>query len=43
MPTDQKDGMHHDINMFYRDAGAKDAPVLLLLHGFRHPTLCTET
>ena len=24
----------HDVDVFYRDAGPKDAPVLLLLHGF---------
>ena len=29
--------IHHsgnDLDIFYREAGAKDAPVILLLHGF---------
>lgn len=31
------------IKIFYREAGPKDAPVVLLLHGFRHRRTCSAT
>src|SRR5580698_4388324 len=39
-PSESESTVHYntirigDIDLFYREAGAKDAPVILLLHGF---------
>ena len=31
------------LDIFYREAGPKDAPTVLLLHGFRPPRICSAT
>lgn len=31
------------LDIFYREAGAKDAPAILLLHGFPTPRTCSAT
>jgi len=31
-----------DLDIFYREAGPKDAPAVLLLHGFRTGAICSQ-
>lgn len=40
MPVNYRTQQVGVAKIFYREAGAKNAPVLLLLHGFPHRATC---